>query len=505
MSASFKILLIEDDEVDAQNIIRTAEDGIGLHAIVDWVIDWESARQEIAKNAHNVCLVDYKLGPDDGIELIRQSVDNGCKTPMILLTGFDPGLIDISAMEAGASDYLSKNNLSPQLLYKTVSYSIARQHSQRSLIDARDLLNRNNEKLVGLYNAAHEFIDNISHEFRTPLTVVKEYSSILLDGFGGDLSLEQTSYLDIIQARTDELSNMVDDMLDISRMEAGVLGVSRRNTTLGEIFDLIHVDLVHRAEFCDVNLTIENNNQEEKVFCDPDKIARAISNLGFNAIKYSGKNGCVKIWTQISDNKSHVEIKINDSRPSISTDNINFVFDNFKNPGMNIKSSTKGFGLSLNIALKLVQLNFGRVNYTCQPNSGSTFSFDIPFPNSESIIDRYIDNLFNKFGEDNSVSIFDIFLEENISENLCRIVEKLIQKNNRQHELLIPIRNGAWILCTNESQTELVEIADRYNSSLKSANSDEFGEDVPELSYHQRGTWDLLGQRSEFLQEFQDA
>ena len=119
-----RILLIEDDDIDARKIIRTIKSAIGDHVEIEWVTDSEMGRIEIVRNIYDVCLVDYRLGADDGVELIRLAVNFGCKMPLILLTGMSTGVVDIVAMEGGASDYLVKGDLTPAILTKSIGYAV---------------------------------------------------------------------------------------------------------------------------------------------------------------------------------------------------------------------------------------------------------------------------------------------------------------------------------------------------------------------------------------------
>ncbi len=256
MSEPLKILLVEDDKVDALHTRKLLEQGFGTTVSLDWEPDWDSGSHAVDRNAHCLYLIDYRLGPRDGLDLVRHAVEQGCSAPIILLTGMDSDEIDIQAMEAGATDYLCKENLSAMLLKKSIRYALARQQFRNSLIDARDLLAQKNQKLSELYETAHQFVDNVSHEFRTPLTVIKEYAAILQEGLVGGINAEQKDFLDIILSRVDDLGLMVNDMLDTSRLEAGLLGMKREEHHIAEIVDHIRPVLLRRAMGNGVSLSI---------------------------------------------------------------------------------------------------------------------------------------------------------------------------------------------------------------------------------------------------------
>lgn len=497
-----RILLIEDDDIDARKIIRTIKSGIGDHVVVEWVTDSEAGRREIVRNVYDVCLVDYKLGADDGIELIRLAVNYGSKMPLILLTGMSTGVVDIVAMEGGASDYLVKGDLTPAVLTKSVSYAAARQQILNALVEAKELLSIKNKELVELNKTAHEFVDNVSHEFRTPLTVIKEFSSILREGLSGEVNEEQARYLDIIQDRTSDLSIMIDDMLDVSRMEAGLLGVSRVNVTVGKVFERIQQTLTRKATSSEVDITIDIEDPSAVILCDPENIARVIGNLGFNAIKFSGRDGVVKVRTEISADKSHVTFYVSDNGPGISKEDMSVIFDRFEQVGSNTRASTKGFGLGLNIATELVRLNLGKLSVESEFGSGSTFYFSIPVYETKVIINDYADSITSSLNSTHYVVIFDIKATNTIDERQNLALESFLQRQLRRHDLLLPNGANAWVLCAQLSPLDIGGFVKRYFDAMETLNSDVMNENLADVCFDKRGFWNLQHEKTEFIEEF---
>jgi signal transduction histidine kinase len=497
-----RILLIEDDDIDARNIIRTIKSGIGDHVVIEWVTDSEMGRKEILRNIYDVCLVDYKLGADDGVELIRLAVNFGCKMPLILLTGMSTGVVDIVAMEGGASDYLVKGDLTPAVLTKSIGYAVARQKIHNSLVEAKELLSIKNKELLELNKTAHEFVDNVSHEFRTPLTVIKEFSSILREGLSGEVNDEQIRYLDIIQDRTSDLSVMIDDMLDVSRMEAGLLGISRVKVTVGEVFDRIQQTLTRKATSSEVEISIAIEDPSTVVLCDPENIARVIGNLGFNAIKFSGRDGVVNIRTEMSVDKSHVTFYVTDNGPGISQKDMNVIFDRFEQVGSNTRASTKGFGLGLNIATELVRLNLGKLNVQSDFGSGSSFYFSIPVYETKTIISDYANSIMSSLNSTHYVVIFDVKAKNSIDERQNEALESFLQRQLRRHDLLLPNGVDGWILCAQLSPLDIGGFAKRYFDAITALNNDVMNEDLADFSFDKRGFWNLQTEKNDFIKEF---
>lgn len=133
MSEALNILLIEDDEDDyvlAREVLAEAFPG---RLKLDWIDNWDAGLAAIREARHDVYLVDYRLGERDGVALVREAIEGGCKAPIILLTGLESREIDIQAMEAGAADYLVKDQISAPLLDRAIRYAMDRKRVEGSL------------------------------------------------------------------------------------------------------------------------------------------------------------------------------------------------------------------------------------------------------------------------------------------------------------------------------------------------------------------------------------
>jgi diguanylate cyclase (GGDEF)-like protein len=133
VSTKLNILLAEDDEDDFIITRRMLEDAYGSRFRLQWVRDWEHALAAIDQKCHDVCLVDYRLGARDGVELIVEARRKGSEVPIILLTGQGDREVDMAALAAGASDYLIKNELSTPLLERAIRYAMERARNERHL------------------------------------------------------------------------------------------------------------------------------------------------------------------------------------------------------------------------------------------------------------------------------------------------------------------------------------------------------------------------------------
>ncbi|MGA2401137.1 MAG: PAS domain S-box protein [Syntrophobacteraceae bacterium] len=135
-----RVLLIEDDEDDYTLLRNMISENSSTMFYLQWVNTYEEGVQGICRAEHDVCLLDYRLGQKDGLELLREVTARGCEMPIILLTGQGGYDVDLEAMEAGAADYLVKGQITPALLERSIRYSIVQKHADLALRRYRDYL-----------------------------------------------------------------------------------------------------------------------------------------------------------------------------------------------------------------------------------------------------------------------------------------------------------------------------------------------------------------------------
>jgi PAS domain S-box-containing protein len=137
---NLRVLLIEDDEDDYIVLQSMLSEISSTKFYLQWVDTYEAGVRGICRAEHDVYLLDYRLGQKDGVELLREVIARGCEMPIILLTGLGGYDVDIEAMEAGAADYLVKGQITPDLLERSIRYSIVQKHADLELRRYRDYL-----------------------------------------------------------------------------------------------------------------------------------------------------------------------------------------------------------------------------------------------------------------------------------------------------------------------------------------------------------------------------
>ena len=231
-------------------------------------------------------------------------------------------------------------------------------------------------RLRDLDKLKSDFVSNVSHELRTPLTAIKASADNMLDGLVGDLSEKQTRYLARIKSNADRLARLINDLLDLSRIEAGIK-LKPRNLDLVTIAKEVTESLRPVAADKLITLTMESPDDTVTAWADPDRVSEILMNLLGNAIKFTPTNGEVTLCLQGSGNE-WVTISVADTGPGIPSDEANRIFDKFYQVTQPKKQKTMGTGLGLSITKALVEMHGGKIWLESEVGRGSIFSFILP-------------------------------------------------------------------------------------------------------------------------------
>lgn len=269
----------------------------------------------------------------------------------------------------------------------------SRKQYEQKLLESAELIELKNRDLAAMAERAHRVVDDVSHEFRTPLAVIKEFSSIISDGLAGPVTEQQTKYLKIMSSAVVDLNHMVEDLLDSSKLRAGRLRVDRRPQCMKQVFTAGRTTLARKAS----NRCIVIEEQVEEglpaVFADEEKVRRVISNLMTNAIKFSPENGVIELSAKRGPREGEVTVSVTDHGPGLSQEDINRLFGRFQQVSTARNVSAKGFGLGLSIAQELAWLNLGKLSVTSEKGKGATFSFTLPVNEPHAILEHYFETI----------------------------------------------------------------------------------------------------------------
>jgi GAF domain-containing protein len=225
-----------------------------------------------------------------------------------------------------------------------------------------------------------EFVTTVSHELRTPLTAIKGYVDILTMGAAGALNENQLHFLEIVTNNINRLSVLVNDLLDISRIEAGRVTLNPQPVDLREIAEDIVAEALRRSqnENKPMAISLDAPTKVFPVMGDGDRIRQIMGNLVDNAFNYTPSNGTIRI--NIHQQNGDLQVDVHDNGVGIATEDQARIFERFFRGEHPLVLATPGTGLGLPIVRQLVEMHNGHIWMTSTgvPGEGSTFSFTLP-------------------------------------------------------------------------------------------------------------------------------
>jgi len=268
-----------------------------------------------------------------------------------------------------------------------------RKEADERLKESLKVIERQNTELSVMAERAHRVVDDVSHEFRTPLAVIKEFASIITDGLAGPVSEKQAQYLRIVSGAVVDLNHMVEDLLDSSKLRAGILRVDRRAHRVDHIFETGRAALASKASTRSIVIHERIEQGLPALFADEEKVRRIISNLTTNAIKFSPEGGAIMLSAARAARTGEITISVTDHGPGLSPSDIERLFGRFQQASTARSVAAKGFGLGLSIAQELSWLNLGKLSVTSEKGKGATYSFTLPTDDHVSVLDHYFESI----------------------------------------------------------------------------------------------------------------
>ncbi|MFC1624639.1 sensor histidine kinase [Candidatus Omnitrophota bacterium] len=316
---------------------------------------------------------------------------------VIMMNSAAEGLLGVSKkdiLERRLSDKLKKELL--VTLVKDSSGGVDKEikiisqddETKRVLRSSNAVVEDENGKIIGMISVLSDitkqkkldqlksnFVSNVTHELRTPLVSTQKAISMLLSEERGQISEEkQKQFLSLADRNLKRLSILIDDILDISKIEAGKMELKRKMVSVGKLIDesIEGLDAWTRAK----SIKIERRIQEDipKVNVDSDRIIQVLNNLIGNAVKFTPENGAIAIEA-ILENDRDVKVSIQDTGIGIDRESIPKVFDRFYQAGERSVTDINGTGIGLSIAKEIIELHGGRIWVDAERDKGACFNF----------------------------------------------------------------------------------------------------------------------------------
>jgi len=398
MKQPVRILLIDDDEDDYLQTKDVIEDIEGKTYELQWVNSFEEGRRWIKKQEHDVGLVDYRLGPKIGLDLIREAVNEGCDFPLILLTGLKDEKIDADAEAAGAADYLIKGMVNPEMLDRAIRYSMAQAKVLRQIkemnAELENRVRKRTEQLATLNADLQQskvqltqalakerelnelksrFVTTASHEFRTPLATILSSVSLIGRYLTEEEAPKREKHIHRIKSAVSNLTTILNDFLSLAKLEEGRILPQPEWVNPSDLINQIAEEMRTIAkEGQQIIVALPETTPD--IFVDPTLFKNVLINLLSNSIKYSSPGQAIEV--RFTADHDLVQLSFRDYGIGIARDEQTHIFQRFFRAGN--AANIQGTGLGLNITRKYVHLMHGEISFTSSLNEGTTFIVKLP-------------------------------------------------------------------------------------------------------------------------------
>jgi signal transduction histidine kinase len=221
-----------------------------------------------------------------------------------------------------------------------------------------------------------DFLANLSHELRTPLNAIIGFSEVLIDKMFGELNAKQADYMKDIHESGKHLLSLINDILDLSKIEAGRMDLEISSfdlpTALANAMTLVR----ERAQRHGIELSLKVDKRLGAFNADERKFKQIVLNLLSNAVKFTPDGGKVDVTAQLDT--QYVAIAVKDTGIGIAPEDQAAVFEEFKQVGRDYTKKAEGTGLGLALTRRFVELHGGEVRLDSEPGKGSTFTVQLP-------------------------------------------------------------------------------------------------------------------------------
>ncbi len=222
-----------------------------------------------------------------------------------------------------------------------------------------------------------EFVSGVSHELRNPIGAIQQSIAVILDRTAGPLTEHQEKFLTNAQRNLKRLSALIDDLLDLAKLEARRMELTYEPSSLGKITDEVYETMETWAKNKEIKLIKKIPADLPQISIDPNRIIQVLVNLVGNAIKFTPNGGSITIEAKLIEDNNRMEVRVADTGIGISPDDLKKLFNKFQQVGKK-RPAEGGTGLGLVIVKEIVQLHGGEIHVESEPEKGSQFIFTLP-------------------------------------------------------------------------------------------------------------------------------
>ncbi len=362
VSQKATILVIDDDEAIRDSCCQVlSKNGY----VTETAENAQSGLRKIREIKPDLVLIDLKMPGMSGMELLEEIGQIDPDIISIVITGYATIESAVEAMKLNAYDFLPKPFTPDQL-----RIVIGRGLERRRLITESEQLRREKEMM------RENFITLVSHQLRSPLASVKQYFGVIQEGFAGEVNYKQKEIIEKASGYIDNLVQLINDWLNVSRVEAGRIKDLSESVYLSAVLSEAVEVLKQQAQTRKVALELNSADGLPQLYGDPKCLKEAFLNIISNAIIYNREGGAVTVT--IRGQGDDLVVEVSDTGIGISRENLPFIFDEFFRVKNKETQHITGTGLGLPIAKKIIEAHNGYMKVVSEPGKGTTFSIFLP-------------------------------------------------------------------------------------------------------------------------------
>jgi signal transduction histidine kinase len=369
-----QVLIVDDDQEFAESLVDILEPA-GFDAVI--ADGAEAATRALQTAAPPVAMLDIRLGRSSGVDLLSHLRTQRPDLICVMMTAHADTQTAIAAMRQGAYDYFDKS-AEPAELLAVLFRCFEKFRLQEENRRAYDALRIAKEAAEKANRAKSEFLANISHELRTPLNAIIGFSEVMMQGILGPVGNESyLGYLKDIHDSGIDLLNIINDILDLSKAEAGKLELSEQMVDVPTVLDAVCRLMSTKIEGS--GLTVQTNFAPKLslLFCDRLKLKQVVLNVLSNAVKFTPQGGRIEIGAS-SDPETGYAITIRDTGIGIAKEDIPRILLPFEQVESSLSRTHNGTGLGLPLTAAMMMLHGGSIDIASEIDQGTTVTLAFP-------------------------------------------------------------------------------------------------------------------------------
>ena len=367
MTDQVQLLLIEDDEDDYFLTADSLAQCESPKFSISWAQNGDQAIEYLKAQSFDLCLLDYRLGRENAIDVLAKLKALAVSIPVVVLTGQADSVVDDLVMRAGAEDFLTKSEIETPRFMRTIRYALVRREIETERMERNRIEQQNKAK--------DKFLAHLGHELRTPLASILGYTELLLDDHHNERIQPELS---TILNNSKHLLSLLNDLLDMSRIMANKLELSPTPLHLASFLTDLYSLMVMQASEKGLVLTVVADSEiPEEITIDATRLRQVLINLVNNAIKFT-PGGQVTIRVKADASEKLLLFSVEDTGIGMPADKLDKIFQPFEQIEDLIHANHGGAGLGLAITRELVNRMGGEICVESTLGQGSQFHFTIP-------------------------------------------------------------------------------------------------------------------------------